>query len=788
MDLFRAQDAASKTILAAHTAGVLAKTVDGFENFLSRLGVNNDNALSAGTYDFNLVTRNRILLEAAYRGSWIVGRVVDSVAEDMTRAGIDISTNEAEEDIKDFQAYISRMQTWQSVAALVRWGRLYGGAIAVIQIEGQALDTPLDLDTVAQKQYKGLVIYDRWQLNPVMTPVIDSGPDMGLPKYYEITTSVTSMDPTSPSATGQMRVHHSRCIRFTGIDLPYFQAITEMMWGESVLERMWDRLISFDNATMSAASLIDRASLRTVSIEGFREVVAAGGEAMTGLLAQFEMMRLMQVNEGLTLLDKNDDFKSTAYSFAGLPDTLLQFGQQLSGASEIPLVRLFGQSPAGLNSTGDGDIRMYYDTINAKQESKLRNPFEILLRVMWRSCYGKPAPKDLEFSFTSLWQMSALDKATVAKTNTETALGAHEAGLISQSTAMKELRGLSSDTGLFSNISDKELAEADEELPPEPDLPGEGDEPGAGGEDGGDVVDDGADPVKALDAKGGRFIDRFYRWFTGDGKDFKESDHPREDDGKFGSGGGGGKKKSGTTKSREEQAEAKAKAERIAKNRVIASELARKDNEARADKERSDPSKKSGGVYEEIRKQNLNKGSGEYKIQKPKNAETDAEREVVLPDGSTEEFSSEAHAKKYVEYLERKKGPLPESKTERASDRIREAGQDLTIRGVRKQDVYSSLQKTQIGDKHYEIPQTYVWFHDDSGDLVDKVGGERDDDNSEFASEDSEKELKQRLSVWMKREGLDDEFEASVKLGEKRGFAVVLRPKDRAPYEVKKKK
>ncbi len=490
MDLFRAQDAAAKRHL----------TMDSFDNFVSRLGLNNDNALSAGTYEFNLVSRNRVLLEAAYRGSWVVGAVVDSVAEDMTRAGVDVTTNEADEDIKDFQSAISRLQIWQSIQNLIKWGRLYGGALAIIQIKGQKLDTPLDLETVGQGQFQGLVVYDRWQLNPVLGHIIDSGPMMGLPAFYQIVNNPTGMDPSAPTATGQLTVHHSRVIRYTGIDLPYFQAITESMWGESILERLWDRLISFDNATMSSASLIDRANLRTVGIDGLREIIAAGGEAQKGLLAQFEMMRSLQVNEGLTLLDKNDTFASTAYSFAGLSDMMLQFGQQLSGASNIPLIRLFGQSPAGLSATGDADIRMYYDGINAQQEAKLRNPFDTLLRVMWRSTFGKPAPKDLEFTFTPLWQMSATDKATVSKTQTETVLGAYEGGLTSRVTSLKELRQSSGDTGLFSNITDEEIKEAEDEPP----MPGEVDpaaEP--------DPKDPKA-PVKNLDRKP-KFLRRFFK-------------------------------------------------------------------------------------------------------------------------------------------------------------------------------------------------------------------------------------------------------------------------------------
>lgn len=453
-------------------AASMGKTTDNFENFVSRLGINNNNALSAGSYYFNYVTKNQIKLEAAYRGSWVVGQVVDSVAEDMTRAGINITTNESEEDIKDLYNAIVRLQVWSSILHLIKWGRLYGGALGVLQIEGQDLKTPLNLETIAQNQFKGVVVYDRWQLNPVLTPVIQSGPNMGLPQFYQIVTSSTAIDPNAAQG-GLVLVHHSRVIRYTGIDLPYFQAITENMWGESVLERMWDRLISFDNATMSSASLIDRANLRTVGVDGLREIIAAGGEAQAGLLAQFDMMRELQVNEGLTLLDKNDTFASTAYSFSGLSDMLLQFGQQIAGASSIPLVRLFGQSPAGLSATGESDIRMYYDNINAQQEARLRNGWQLLLQVLWRSTFGKPAPKDLEFKFTPLWQMSATDKANNSKTTTETIIGAYTAGLTDRATSLQELRASSSDTGIFSNITDEDIEEAKADEPPMPDMPEE---------------------------------------------------------------------------------------------------------------------------------------------------------------------------------------------------------------------------------------------------------------------------------------------------------------------------
>ncbi|MDH4163314.1 MAG: DUF1073 domain-containing protein [Nitrospirota bacterium] len=482
----------------------LFKTADGFDNFVSRIGLRNDNTLSAGTYTFDLITRNRIKLEAAYRGSWVVGAVVDSIAEDMTRAGLDIMSAKDDGDVRKIQNGISRLQLWQSICDGTKWGRLYGGGIGVIQIEGQDLSTPLDVTTIAKGQFRGIVVFDRWMVNPVVQNPIDSGPDMGLPSFYQIVNSPDEMSPAyRPTSIDGSTVHYTRCIRFGGIKLPYFQAITEQMWDESVLERLWDRLICFDNATMSAGSLIDRANLRTVQIENLREVLAAGAEATQGLYAQFDMMRELQVNEGLTLLDKNDVFSSTAYTFSGLSDMLLQFGQQLAGASEIPLVRLFGQSPAGLSSTGEADMRMYYDNINARQEAKLRSPWETLLKVLWYSELGKAPPEDMSFSFKPLWQMSATDKANNAKTTTETILGAYDSGVTSRKTTLTELRDASTDTGIFTNITDEEIEEADSDEPPMPDVgpddPQAAAKPGEGAPGQETEPAEPKEPVKALD-------------------------------------------------------------------------------------------------------------------------------------------------------------------------------------------------------------------------------------------------------------------------------------------------
>jgi hypothetical protein len=285
--------------------------------------------------------------------------------------------------------------------------------------------------------------------------------------YYEALPGV--------SVFPSMKIHHSRVLRFEGIELPYYQKLFENLWGLSLVERILDRLVAFDSATLGAAQLLYKAHLRVINVKGFREALATGGKMEDAVVKQFQYIRAMQTNEGLTVLDGEDTFATHSYNFAGVSDALQQFGQQISGAFDIPLVRLFGQSPAGF-STGETDIRNYYDHIKKKQENELRPAMERLLAVMAMSRFGKPLPEDFEFSFNPLWQMNDKEKSEIAGADVTTVSNALGQGIITKKIAMQELRQQSRVTGRFTNITDEDIEDA-EELPPEANMLNPAEEP-----------------------------------------------------------------------------------------------------------------------------------------------------------------------------------------------------------------------------------------------------------------------------------------------------------------------
>jgi hypothetical protein len=74
-------------------------------------------------------------------------------------------------------------------------------------------------------------------------------------------------------------LHHSRLIHGRW-KLPYQQKITENEWGMSVVERIFDRLTSYDSTSVGAAQLAYKAHLRTAKIKKLREIIAMGGKPL----------------------------------------------------------------------------------------------------------------------------------------------------------------------------------------------------------------------------------------------------------------------------------------------------------------------------------------------------------------------------------------------------------------------------------------------------------------------------------------------------------------------------
>ena len=88
--------------------------------------------------------------------------------------------------------------------------------------------------------------------------------------------------------------------------------------------------------------------------------------------------------------------------------------QIVSGACDIPVTRFLGESPKGLNSTGESDLRNYYDMVAGYQNNTIKPLVSTAVMAALHSEIGAFDESELEIIFLPLWQPSDKDQAEVA--------------------------------------------------------------------------------------------------------------------------------------------------------------------------------------------------------------------------------------------------------------------------------------------------------------------------------------------------------------------------------------
>ena len=543
---------------AAQAVEKRGRALDGFSNPLARLGAGSPNLLDGTQYIMSRMTRDFGTLNAMYRDSWIVRRIVDIIPADMLKNWITITSGLNPDLLKKIDVELRRTQLIQKLQEGMGWGRLYGGALGIMLIRGQGspemLAQPLEIEQMVPGDFAGFVTLDRWNGISPSSELCDdiSDPEYGLPEAYLVT------DPIDGTMT---RIHHSRCIRFVGNRLPFWEKQAELYWGASVIESIFDELKKRDNVSWNIAQLTFMANLRVLKMQDLGQTLGA-----TDIRSQQELYRTLTAqnwlasNMGIQIMDAADGLETHQYTFGGLADCYQQFIMDISGAAEIPVTKLFGRSPSGLNATGESDLQNYYDMIGEKQESLLRPILNKLLPPFLMSLFGA-VPDDLDFDFNPVSEPSDKERAELAKTGTDNVVAALNAGLVSKRTALKELKQQSDRTGVWTNITDEDIEKAPDEI----EDPGEiGGMPGMfGGPEENDAAKSpqgpgnepaqGNGPAEEENAPAGA-PGRDAAFFTVDA-DWNEADHPRGGDGKFTAGSGVGK-----TETERDNARAKIKA------------------------------------------------------------------------------------------------------------------------------------------------------------------------------------------------------------------------------------
>lgn len=426
---------------------------DAFSNPLFRLGYGSRNPMEATEYPLTRLSQNYALLNSLYRSNWIVQNIITTVPADMTKKWFHVTGSLSPERMTQFERAQRAARLRKSINEGLNWGRLYGGAVGVLLLKGQEgrMDTPLDPDRIFPGDFAGLYIADRWSgVFPEQDLVTDmTDPDFGLPAFYTV---------RDASDRVIQKVHHTRVVRFLGRELPFYERMAENWWGESELEAIYEEVVKRDNVSHNMASLTFRACRDYMEMENADQLFSvASPQAQQRFWNMIEAQSVLDTNFGMRVVNKGDAVHNRQYTFTGLAEVYGSVMMDVAGAARIPVTKLFGRSPAGLNATGESDLQNYYDYIDEQRESVLRPILERLLPVLALSAWGE-VPEDLDLTFPPLWTPTAAELAEIAAKKSQAVIDVFQAGLMDVAAAQRELKRLSDETGMFESIQDEAIA------------------------------------------------------------------------------------------------------------------------------------------------------------------------------------------------------------------------------------------------------------------------------------------------------------------------------------------
>lgn len=421
--------------------------------------------------------------------------MASALATETTRKWIEF-TSKADDDgerIAAIEAEFTKLNVRNLIATCVTQDAFFGRAQIFIDLRGADVQSPLILD--ARTVPKGSLV----RLSAVeaiwTTPNAYNAQDPSRADFYV---------PTGWFMLGT-EVHATRMLTIITRPMPNILMPAFNFGGISLSQLAEPYVNNWLRTRQSVADLIYNFSITCLKTS--MDQVLQGDDDGTNVFKRADLFNATRSNRGLMLLDKDrEELTQVNTPLSGLHELQAQSQEQMCAVSRTPAIVLTGISPGGLNASSDSEIRVYYDWINAQQEAFWRAPLEVILKVVQLSLYGD-IDHDIGFNFVPLYQPTPTEAATVRKSDADAAVAYIGAGVLDPT---EERERLAADP--LSGYNGIDITKV-----PAPPVPEDtGIPPGTEG-----------DPIEPM---------------AGDGE-FKEGDHPRADNGQFGSGGGSGESK-----------------------------------------------------------------------------------------------------------------------------------------------------------------------------------------------------------------------------------------------------
>lgn len=442
----RRQDGGSVPVGGQEAMRMLASLrADGWENLVTGLGQQGYDKTIDTT--FAVDPMDDATAYALWQGDDIGKRIIETWPEEMLRkpfevrigsakAGEDPQAKDASEDPaqyrtdaaerrnKDVQDQLKKLHKkiglMPALKRALEYREAYGGGAVLMGVDDEAggLDKPLGK---VIRDIRFLTPFEPRELQPLWYYNDATAPRYREVSHYQLNavTAGPAMGGNAEVNVGQL-IHESRLMLFGACPVsPGINMTLRPGWENSKFTSVWRVLRGFQSAWANTDNMLASFSIAIWKLKDLAMLVSQNnGQGAADLKSRMQLMAFAQSILRATVIDADEEFTHETRSFAGIHEILNLYMSRVCAAANMPMTRLFGTSPGGLDATGESDIEFFDDRVNARQEDELTPALEKLIRPEL-AMLGYIAD-DWCIYYPSLRQETDAEKATARKTQADT--------------------------------------------------------------------------------------------------------------------------------------------------------------------------------------------------------------------------------------------------------------------------------------------------------------------------------------------------------------------------------
>lgn len=366
---------------------------DGFYNVMKGLGGESDP--SEITYFQKGIEITQGLANNLYTYNWLARKVVDIPVDDATRKWrtLLIADTKKKEEIENS---LEQYKIKEKINTAMKWARAFGGAAILVIIDGEDLLEELNIERIRKDSLVNFIVLDRYNLYPTVHNRNVLSPNFGEADFYTV-------------SRGGQNIHNSRVIKFNGVIPTIREYEQNNYWGNSIFSYLWEPIRDSQTTSKAISSLIYESNVDVYLINELNRLLAEGQDEL--VMKRLKIAHQMKGIINGIALDGEDKYDKKSNNFANLDTIDDRYVQKVSGASNIPVTRLIGISPAGMNATGESDMYNYYDYIQSIQENEMRPKIDWMDQIVMASVYG--STEKVEYEFRPLRQLTEQEKTDI---------------------------------------------------------------------------------------------------------------------------------------------------------------------------------------------------------------------------------------------------------------------------------------------------------------------------------------------------------------------------------------